>query len=93
MMMMMMLMMMMMTVMEVLEYNKLIRNFQHRFRKGSSCLTNLLLFFHKVIHIIDDGHGVDILFLDFAKAFDAVPHQRLLEKLHKHGIAGKCWVL
>ena len=43
----------------------------------------------KVIHSIDDGHGVDIVFLDIAKAFDKVPHQRLLKKLRKHGIAGK----
>ena len=43
----------------------------------------------KVIHSIDDGHGVDIVFLDLAKAFDKVPHQRSLEKLCKHGIAGK----
>jgi len=76
-------------VVEFLEDNKLIRNSQHGFRKGSSCLTNLLLFLDKVIHSIDDGHGADIVFLNLAKAFDKVPHQRLLEKLRKHGIAGK----
>ena len=49
----------------------------------------VLLFFDKVIHSIDNGHGVNIVFLDLAEAFDMVPHQRLLEKLRKHGIAGK----
>ena len=49
-------------VVEFLEDNKLIRNYQHGFRKGSSCLTNLLLFFDKVIHSIGDGHVVDIVF-------------------------------
>ena len=75
-------------VVEFLEANKpgLIRNSQQGFRKGSSCLTNPLLFLDKVSHGIDEGHGVDIVFLVLAKAFDKVPRQRLFYKLHKHGI-------
>ena len=76
-------------VVEFLEDNKLIRISQHGFRKGSSCLMNLLLFLDQVIHSIDEGHGVDIVYLGLAKTFDKVPHQRLLEKLRKHGIGGK----
>jgi len=38
---------------------------------------------------VDEGFCVDIVFLDLAKAFDKVPHQRLFEKLRKHGIGGK----
>ena len=38
---------------------------------------------------VDKGLCVDVVFLDMAKAFDKVPHQRLLEKLSKHGISGK----
>lgn len=37
------------------------------------------------------GNSVDVIYLDFAKAFDTVPHQRLLEKLKAHGIGGKLW--
>ena len=36
----------------------------------------------------DDGHNVDILIMDFSKAFDTVPHQRLLSKLESYGIYG-----
>ena len=76
-------------VVKFLEDNKLIRNSQYGFRKGSLCSTNLLLFLDKVIRSTDEGHGVDIVFLNLAKAFDKVPRRRLLEKKRKHGIGGK----
>ena len=60
-----------------LESNELIRNSQHRFRKGRSisCLTNLLVFLDKVTGYTDEGYKVDVIYLDFTKAFDKVPHQ------------------
>ena len=64
---------------------------QHGFRTGRSCLSNLLAFLDKVTRDIEDGKCVDVIYLDFAKAFDKVPHKRLLDKLKCHGIRGKLW--
>jgi len=74
---------------EFLETHKLISDTQHGFRKGRSCLSNLLAFLDKVLCQIDEGCSIDMVFLDMAKAFDKVPHKTLLEKLRKRGIGGK----
>ena len=44
------------------ENNSLIRDSQHGFRKGSSRLTNLLMFLDKVMNSVDDGLSVDVIF-------------------------------
>ena len=72
-----------------LEKFHLIRDSQHGFRKGRSCLTNLLDFMETVTKYLDDGQSVDLVYLDFAKAFDKVPFVRLFKKLESHGIGGK----
>ena len=66
--------------------NKLINPSQHGFLKARSCLTNMLCFLEEVTKWLDEGSPVDIIYLDFKKAFDKVPHQRLLLKLKAHGI-------
>lgn len=77
-----------------LKENNLIRDSQHGFTSGRSCLTNLLDFIENVTRELDNGNCVDVLYLDFAKAFDKVPHKRLLSKLEAHGITGNIlrWV-
>jgi len=82
------------TVVQHLESNCLINGSQHGFRKGYSCLTNILTFLDKVTGLVDTGSPVDAVFLDFAKAFDKVPHRRLVSKLLSHGIGGKvcAWI-
>ena len=74
--------------MEHLEQHKLIEISQHRFPLGISCLTNLLAYLENVTKHVDSGLPVDTLYLDFAKAFDKVPHRTLLIKLKAHGIDG-----
>ena len=71
---------------EFLVKHKLINTSQHEFLKARSCLTNLLSFFEEITKSADDGSPVDVVSLDFQKAFDKVPHQRLLLILNTHGI-------
>jgi len=75
-------------VQHLLEH-KLLKNSQHGFTSGRSCLTNLLDFFESVTKELDKGNEVDLVYLDFCKAFDKVPHCRLIKKLHAHGVQGQ----
>ena len=71
-----------------LSSNNLIRSSQHGFMQHRSCLTNLLHFIDTLTSLLDKGHNIDVFYLDFSKAFDRVPHQRLLSKMKCHGIGG-----
>ena len=71
---------------EFITRHNLINQTQHGFLKGRSCLTNLLEFMEHISKWADDGSPVDVIYLDFQKAFDKVPHQRLLIKLKSHGM-------
>jgi hypothetical protein len=68
----------------------LFSNDQHGFSKGRSCLTNLLETFEDWRSHSNEGPGigVDVIYLDFQKAFDSVPHKRLISKLIAYGIGG-----
>jgi Reverse transcriptase (RNA-dependent DNA polymerase)/Endonuclease-reverse transcriptase len=76
-------------IVEHLDKSGLIRSTQHGFMKGRSCVTNLLVFLEKLTAELDSGAAADVIYLDFAKAFDTVPHERLKKKLRAHGIRGR----
>ncbi|KAL8616823.1 hypothetical protein ACOMHN_017860 [Nucella lapillus] len=71
------------------EHNKIITDAQHGFRKRRSCETQLILTAHDLAAELSNKGQTDLILLDFSKAFDKVPHLRLLSKLELYGVRGK----
>ena len=67
----------------------MINNAQHGFHNKHSCLTNLLDFYNNVFNIYEETKAVDIIYLDFQKAFDKVPYKRLLKEISRMAQLGK----
>ncbi|KAK4830669.1 hypothetical protein QYF61_012769 [Mycteria americana] len=69
-----------------LKDNAIVRQSQHEFTKGNSCLTNLISFYNKVTCLVDEGEAVDV--------FDTVPHSICLDKLSNCELTRYmvCWV-
>ena len=66
-----------------------LNNTQHGFRCGRSCLSALLDVFDDLMHMVNSDTTVDMIYLDFSKAFDKVDHGILLHTLKDVGITGK----
>ena len=73
------------------EDNNLIPDNQHGFRKNRSCLTQLIEHIDLVLKSLSEGEEVDVIYLDFSKAFDKVDHNILLAKLKLYGVTGKVY--
>jgi hypothetical protein len=69
--------------------NELISDAQHGFVPKRSCVTNLLEFLDFITGFLDKGIPMDVIYLDFAKAFDKVSHRKLTHKLQGYGFRGK----
>ena len=68
--------------------NKILTPVQHGFRSKHSCESQLLITTDEFIQNFEGKTQTDVVVLDFSKAFDVVPHQRLLHKLDHYGIRG-----
>lgn len=58
----------------------------HEFTKGKLCLANLITIFSEMSGLVNEGRAVDMVCLDFSKAFDTISHDILLDKLMKYKI-------
>ena len=82
-------------------HNKILTACHHGFRARRSCETQLVTLCHELADSLDKNKQTDLVILDLSKAFDQVPHQRLLIKLRHYGIQdttfqwihkAQCWV-
>ena len=72
-----------------LDAHHVLVNYQHGFRRGHSCESQLITIVEHIARNLDHGKQTDVLLLDFSKAFDTVPHKRLLKKLDHYEIRGQ----
>lgn len=75
-------------IVEHMMKNNLFADEQHGFVPGRDCMTQLLLCMEEWTSMIERGVCFDVIYTDFSKAFDSVPHERLLVKLQIIGIGG-----
>ena len=77
-----------------LESNNLLSANQFGFRKNKSCPLQLLKCKNEWTKLLDVGESIDIIYIDFCKAFDSVSHPKLLSKLEPFGLDNRtcCWI-
>ena len=75
-------------IVNFMDFNNLFNNNQHGFRSSRSCLSQLLEHFDQIIDILEEGANVDVIYLDFAKAFDKPDFNKVLRKIKCMGIEG-----
>ena len=76
------------TILTHLKRKSLLSTRQFGFLGGRSTILQLLTFLDKCVDAISRGNVTDVVYLDFLKAFDTVPHKRLMVKLQAYGISG-----
>ncbi|PJE77977.1 hypothetical protein CI610_03092 [invertebrate metagenome] len=77
------------SILQHMETNNLFSSHQHGFRQKKSCTTQLLETMDDWAKLLDEGNNIDVIYMDFSKAFDKVCHRLLLHKMEHYGITGK----
>ena len=75
-------------IVSYLEDNNILNKNQHGFRKFRSCLSQLIEHYDNILQAVSEGKNVDIIYLDYKKAFNVVDHHILFRKLKSRGITG-----
>ncbi len=75
-------------IMDHADLRKILVHFQHGFRKGHSCESQLINKVEELSKALNQKQQTDCLVLDFSKVFDTVAHQRVLHKLNYYGVKG-----
>ena len=78
-------------ILQFLESKGMMDRNQHGSTKGRSTVTQLLEQQMTILNMLEEGANVEIIYLDFAKAYDKLDHGILLRKLFNLGIQGKTW--
>ncbi|KAK3089529.1 hypothetical protein FSP39_004304 [Pinctada imbricata] len=73
-------------IVDYMSLNQLFTKKQYGFMSGRSTALQLLSVLEKWTNALDEGNPVDCIYMDFQKAFDTVPHRRLISKLKSYGI-------
>lgn len=62
--------------------------------KAKSCLSNLISFYNKIIHLVNERKAMGVIFSYFSKAFDTIPHNVFLDRLSNCEMNRfmQCWV-
>ncbi len=76
-------------IVDNLERNEVISDVQHGFEQGKSCQTQLLTVIEEWTKWMEERKPFDCLYFDYRKAFDSVPHMRLMRKIESCGITGQ----
>ena len=75
-------------IVQYMDKHGLFNESNHGFREARSCLSQLLEHYDDILNLLEKGLNVDVVYLDFAKAFDKVDHNIVLQKIHNLGIGG-----